>query len=357
MSGPLPAGINFSAAGVFSGNPGAGTEGTYVLMITGTSSSGGTLTQSFVLTVVHPILVTTAVDEDNSSIDPALGTGTSLREAINFANGQSVPQTINFSPNLAGQTINLTITGDPFSGGSAFKITNNITIVGLTGDSGITIRRANGGTLRIFRVTGTLTLSDLTLADASGQNYGGAIYSNGAVRLNRCTLRNNTATISGGALYGNSGPGMTLTNCTLVNNQAQFAGGGITSAVGLTLNNVTVTGNTVTMSTCCGAGKAGIHSTGYLFAVNTIVAGNIGVDNNGVYGVPSDVDATYFDPSTNHNLIGTGGSGGLVDGVNGNMVGVQNPGLGTRLQWRSDANHRAFARLARDQRRRFCLAA
>ena len=30
-----------------------------------------------------------------------------------------------------------------------------------------------------------------------------------------------------------------------------------------------------------------------------------------------------------YNLIGTGGSGGLVNGVNGNLVGVADPGLGT----------------------------
>ena len=30
---------------------------------------------------------------------------------------------------------------------------------------------------------------------------------------------------------------------------------------------------------------------------------------------------------SSHNLIGTGGSGGLTDGTNGNQVGVANPGL------------------------------
>jgi hypothetical protein len=35
-----------------------------------------------------------------------------------------------------------------------------------------------------------------------------------------------------------------------------------------------------------------------------------------------------LDPSSSYNLIGTGGSGGLSDGVNHNQVGVGNPGLG-----------------------------
>ena len=33
--------------------------------------------------------------------------------------------------------------------------------------------------------------------------------------------------------------------------------------------------------------------------------------------------------ASSHNLIGTGGSGGLTNGTNGNLVGVANPGLGT----------------------------
>src|SRR5439155_2067494 len=36
-----------------------------------------------------------------------------------------------------------------------------------------------------------------------------------------------------------------------------------------------------------------------------------------------------LDPSSASNLVGTGGSGGLTNGVNGNQVGVSNPGLGS----------------------------
>jgi hypothetical protein len=35
-----------------------------------------------------------------------------------------------------------------------------------------------------------------------------------------------------------------------------------------------------------------------------------------------------MDPNSSFNLIGTGGSGGLINGANGNLVGVSNPGLG-----------------------------
>ena len=57
--------------------------------------------------------------------------------------------------------------------------------------------------------------------------------------------------------------------------------------------------------------------------VNTIVARNFAADGT----TPSDLAGTVAAGSHN-NLIGTGGSGGLTDGTNANLVGVANPGLG-----------------------------
>ena len=87
----------------------------------------------------------------------------------------------------------------------------------------------------------------------------------------------------GGGLYNGSGDA-TVVNCTFSGNTASTGGGGLYIA-----------GGTATLA-------------------NTIVAGN----NNDISGT---VSGSY-------NLIGTGGSGGLVNGTNGNQVGVANPGLG-----------------------------
>jgi hypothetical protein len=57
---------------------------------------------------------------------------------------------------------------------------------------------------------------------------------------------------------------------------------------------------------------------------NTIVAGNF----VGGGTVADDIQKVAGTLSGNSNLIGTGGSGGLVNGVNGNQVGVANPMLG-----------------------------
>jgi CSLREA domain-containing protein len=324
LSGALPAGVSFTSDGLLSGTPASGSEGTYLLTITASNSAGFT-TQTFTLTVVRGVVVTTATDEDNGSTDPTLGTGTSLREAINYANGQSAPQTVMFAPSLAGQSIDLTIVGDSNTG-SAFVIQKDLTIRGLTGDSGITIRRAITDSLRPFYVNSgaTLTLSDLTIADGSAAR-GGGIYTFGTLRMNRCTLRNNTATTYGGGLSnggGANGQTVTLTQLHDRNNRTSAFGGGIASehsSSTTTLTNVTVVGNTTTGN----FGTGGIYIlNGTVFAENSIVAGNTRPAG------ASDIGGNGFGGGSHHNLIGIGGNGGLTNGVNGNVVGVADPRLG-----------------------------
>ncbi len=74
-----------------------------------------------------------------------------------------------------------------------------------------------------------------------------------------------------------------------------------------TLVSCTFSGNTAT------SGGGLYIAGGTATLTNTIVAG----DNTDISGTVSG----------SHNLIGTGGSGGLSDGTDGNIVGVANPGL------------------------------
>ena len=62
--------------------------------------------------VSHTIVVTTLADEDDGTFDPSLGTGTSLREAINFANPNPGADSITFA--VSG-TISLTAASCPRS--------------------------------------------------------------------------------------------------------------------------------------------------------------------------------------------------------------------------------------------------
>ncbi len=78
-----------------------------------------------------------------------------------------------------------------------------------------------------------------------------------------------------------------------------------------------MTGSTISGNFARFPGGGGIeNSGGTVTLTDTIVAGNSDGD------IVGPVSGTY-------NLIGTGGSGGLVNGINGNLVGVANPGLGT----------------------------
>jgi CSLREA domain-containing protein len=265
------------------------------------------------------LTVTTSVDEDDGSTNPALGTGASLREAVNHANSLGGAQTITFSPALAGQTMSLTITGDNTFGPSALRVNANLTIQGLTGTNGIRIARGSSSSLRLFFVnqTATLTLNELVLADGSISGQGGAVYNYGTLRVNRCTLRNNTGSFGGAIGSGGGAAGQTVvvTNSTLISNRASF-GGAIHSDTtsSLSLTNVTVITNDVTTNS-----GGGIRCDGPATIVNSMIVGNFNLN-----GDPSDVSAS-LDSSSHHNFIGSGGSGGLVNGVNGNRVGNDDP--------------------------------
>ncbi len=86
----------------------------------------------------------------------------------------------------------------------------------------------------------------------------------------------------------------------------------------LILNNCTVSGNTA------GGQGGGLNNFGTAKLTDTIVAGN----KNTAGISASDIGGDNVSSSSSHNLIGTGGEGGLSKN-NGNQVNVANPGLAT----------------------------
>lgn len=167
---------------------------------------------------------------------------------------------------------------------------------------------------------GTLILSNDAITDSTAAS-GGAIDSRGVICVSACTLSGN-AGATGGGIY-NAGA-LNLVNSTLADNSATSAGGGLANLGTATLTNDTTADN----STGAGTG-GGIHSAGGdVTLYNTIVA-----DNTNSSGSADDISgaldanlALLEAPSAN-NLIGSGGSGGLVTGVRANVVG-QPVGLG-----------------------------
>ena len=174
---------------------------------------------------------------------------------------------------------------------------------------------------------------------AGGSGEGGGLFDSAApLTLKGTTIAHDTAVGGVGGVAGSpggasgaggSGEGggifndgnLTVTNSTIADNSAGN-GGGITSESSLTTVNSTIAYNDV-VNGGAGGGLDVIAGTSLLD--NTIVALNTA--GAGSTASASDIAGTA-DPASAYNLVGTGGAGGLTNGVNGNQVGVANPGLG-----------------------------
>jgi hypothetical protein len=249
---------------------------------------------------------------------------------------------ISFDPALfAGgpQTSKLSLIGDGDDtlGHSVFLITTPISIQGPTGVSNLTLAAPadHSNMMRLFRVTenGNLTLDHLTLTGGTF-NYpfsGGAVLNAGTVAVVDSTIDGNQADNGGG--LANSGLA-NISGSTFSNNAAVRGGGAIFSS-----GTLYVTNSTISSNVAADEGGAGIYCTGKTTITNativknrgdglsgsvavalnnSIVAGN----SNGALGTPQDVDLSLDKANSCNNLIGTGGSGGLVNGTNGNKVRV-----------------------------------
>jgi len=317
VSGTLPPGISSGFRDI-RGVAAAGSEGTYPLSITARNDYGETVTQPFTLYVVQDdLMVTTTTDEDNGSPDPSLGTGRSLREAINRANSFTGPQTITFSPALAGQTLLVSRSDN----GSAFTVWQNLTIRGLQGDEGITLD-GGGGAFRMFLNNNNLTLTDLTITGCHG-DVGSGVFNGNMLTVERCTFHNNRSERSGGAIFNSWGETARIINCTVTNNYG-FLGGAVDSQGYAQIVNTTISGNTTSAISNHPAGLVSSGVNNSVTLTNSIVVNNTRASN----GNPSDLGGRVLNAASSHNLVGTGGSGSLSNGVNGNITGVIEPGLG-----------------------------
>ena len=118
---------------------------------------------------------------------------------------------------------------------------------------------------------------------------------------------------------------MVVTNSTICNNAALYRVAGIWNYSGaLTVTNSTIAYNFLESFDVEGGGGLDVISGWPVIINNTIVALNF-VFNNGTDD-PDDIAGTVSSASA-YNLIGTGGNGGLVNNVNGNLVGIAEPGL------------------------------
>jgi hypothetical protein len=155
---------------------------------------------------------------------------------------------------------------------------------------------------------GALTLIASTVS-TNNAGSGGGIFSAGTFTLYASTIDTNTASGLGGGVLIAGGQAQTIANSTIAGNSGT-AGGGIDNQGKLAITSSTVSGNTATTGSGGGikAEPTGISAT----LANTIVAQNL-------HGGPDDLAGTFV--SGGHNLVGTiSGSGGIADGVNGDIV-------------------------------------
>ena len=230
---------------------------------------------------------------------------------------------------------NCTIGGNSakLGGGGLENEFGMITLANCTVSGNSTGASGGGGGLDNFGGTGTATLTNCTV-NSNSAGDGGGLFNTGMVTLTSCTISGNSATSNqfggGGGGLDNFGGTATLTNCTLSSNSTNSAGGGLFNTTSIlsfgtaTLISCTVSGNSGTLTAASGGG-GGLFNNDTMVLTNTIVAGNT---KSG--GSASDVgEPGTGSLSGSYNLIGTGGSGGLINGVDNNQVGVANPLLGS----------------------------
>ncbi|HUF52437.1 MAG TPA: choice-of-anchor Q domain-containing protein [Dehalococcoidia bacterium] len=206
----------------------------------------------------------------NGLCQGVLGFPCSLRAAIQEANALAGPDVIT----LPAGTYNLTRSGageDSASTGD-LDITSDLTING----AGAATTIIDAGDLdRVFHVlSGTVSISGVTIRNGNLGGDGGGIYNSGILELTNSTVSDNTAGDGGGIYnyYGN----VTLTNSTVSGNGATN-GAGIRNLGTLTLTNSTVSDNTA------GDG-GGIFNSGTLTLTNSTVSGNTaGREGGGIY--------------------------------------------------------------------------
>ena len=181
---------------------------------------------------------------------------------------------------------------------SVITVNATATISGLTIANGYA---ANGGA--IYN-DGTATLDDVTISGNSSAYAGGGVWNDGIATLTDCTISGNSAVIGGG--IDNYGGGAILTNCTISGNSA---GGGIANYGNATLTNCTISGN----SAC------DIATEGNMTLNNTIVA-----DSPNGQDIYWSFGGHNYNVSGHNNLIDGSASysGGLINGVDGNIVGA-----------------------------------
>ncbi|GBC84338.1 hypothetical protein HRbin11_00763 [bacterium HR11] len=374
----LPNGLSLSTGGVISGTP--DQAGIFVFTVVAKDQGGFVGSYEYVLGVGNLRTVSSTSDASNCSQClrgeiAAAGDGDTIQI--------TVTGTITLDSTLGELLIdkNLAIVGPgadqlTVSGNNATRVFNissgkTVQISGLTIANGLTSFDSGGGILNAGTLTmtnctvsgniaggagggisnsGTLTMTNCTVSEngTGSGGGGGGIYNDGTLTMKNCTVSGNSAGGGSGGISNNKGT-LTMENCTVSGNSVVYVAGGISNSGVLTMTNCTVSGNsaggygggianaktgfgswaTLRMTNCTVSGNsAGIRGGGIDLTSGMVTLKNTIIANSTSGGDCGQLGGTV-DPTSKNNLIEDSAHAcGLVNGVNGNVIGVD-PMLGT----------------------------
>jgi hypothetical protein len=180
----------------------------------------------------------------------------------------------------------------------------------------------DGGGIFSTGSSASMSIASTTISNNNASFGGGIFVGSGELTITSSTLSGNVGTYDGGAVYNNAGT-PTVINSTIANNSASSGAGIYNDAGTLTTFDTTIAYNSVSGGAGTGGGIFDASVTTTLY--NTIVALN--TDGTGVGATPDDIAGAAVTASSASNLIGTDLTGSLLNGSNGNEVGVAEPGL------------------------------
>lgn len=232
--------------------------------------------------------------------DASRGPG-SVLEAVNLTQtsvaAPGLPRVVTFVSGLNGRTIpvaaELLITSD------ALAIVDATSL-----PAGIVLSGANARRIFTLDAAGNLELRRVGLVAGNGagslaSGSGGAIYSQGALRLVGCSIQSSSAT-TGGALFHQGDP-LTLMDCTIRGNTSTGAGGGVVAFGGqITVQNCVFAGNAAQgnsggLRVAVGGSPATVLVTDSVFTDNTTALSAGGCSLNGVSGSTFDFRRCRFE--------------------------------------------------------------
>jgi hypothetical protein len=231
------------------------------------------------------------------------------------------------------------LSGNAASEGGAVSVNGRLAVINMIES---TLRQNSaidrGGAIRVD--SGTMSV-DSCVVESNSATRGGALDDvAGSVTAVQSQFNLNTA-VDGGAL-GNSGT-LTVAACSVVANTAYRGGGVFSDGGALTVLNSTFSSNSGWQT------GGGLHiDAGTAVLVSLTVSENASPTGGGLYvgvgagvllrdsivwgntdlnGATNTIEGAPLDSSSSWNLIGVGGSGGLIPGTNHNLVGVLDAGL------------------------------